>query len=236
MSAPSRARAKSKEIVALYKTGIGHKTIAARLGISPRIARVILIERGVYQPGKLKRLRGGPGSRDANAPERIAHLLQAHRKKIASHLRKMKERVRRCIDKHPPALSWMERYRSSPLHRVKHLLRKRIRNVLHRGDKLHTTMQLTGCTGAELIAHIERQFTSGMNWSNQGTGKKKWHIDHIFPCAAFDLTKQNEQRACFHFTNLRPMWSSENISKGARMTGMEREALEQLKFRFLVGA
>jgi hypothetical protein len=51
-----------------------------------------------------------------------------------------------------------------------------------------------------------------MNWENQG----EWHIDHILPCASFDLTKEEEQRKCFHYTNLQPLWAKDNMIKGSK--------------------
>ena len=69
-----------------------------------------------------------------------------------------------------------------------------------------------GCTIDELIAHIEKQFKPGMNWSNHG----KWHIDHIRPCSSFELTDIEEQKKCFHFSNLQPLWAEENLKKAAR--------------------
>ena len=48
-----------------------------------------------------------------------------------------------------------------------------------------------------------------MAWSNYG----KWHIDHIEPCANFDLSIPEEQTACFHYTNLQPLWAEENLKK-----------------------
>jgi len=65
----------------------------------------------------------------------------------------------------------------------------------------------------ELRLHLERQFKDGISWDNYG----EWHIDHIRPCAKFDLSKPEEQRACFHYTNLQPLWEKENVSKGARI-------------------
>jgi hypothetical protein len=72
------------------------------------------------------------------------------------------------------------------------------------------TEELVGCSANELKAHLESQFKPGMSWDNYG----KWHVDHIKPCASFDLTQEEEQRKCFHFTNLQPLWEYENLSKG----------------------
>lgn len=51
-----------------------------------------------------------------------------------------------------------------------------------------------------------------MSWENRGNFG--WHVDHIKPCASFDLTKPEEQAKCFHYTNLQPLWARENIAKG----------------------
>jgi hypothetical protein len=50
-----------------------------------------------------------------------------------------------------------------------------------------------------------------MSWDNYGI--KGWHIDHIIPCAAFDLTDPEQQKICFHYTNLRPLYWADNISR-----------------------
>jgi hypothetical protein len=75
------------------------------------------------------------------------------------------------------------------------------------------TMELTGCTTEFLMVHIESKFTDDMTWDNYG----KWHIDHVVPCASFDLENQEEQEKCFHWTNLQPLWASDNIRKGCRL-------------------
>ena len=43
-----------------------------------------------------------------------------------------------------------------------------------------------------------------------------WHMDHIKPCASFDLNDEEEQKKCFHYTNLQPMEGKENMSKGSK--------------------
>lgn len=73
-------------------------------------------------------------------------------------------------------------------------------------------MELTGCSKDDLYSHLESKFTEGMNWDNYG----KWHIDHIKPCVSFDLTDTEEQKKCFHWTNLQPLWAIDNMRKGAK--------------------
>lgn len=80
------------------------------------------------------------------------------------------------------------------------------------------TKDLVGCSPAFLRDHIRSLWLPGMSWENYGAyrvgGPMTWHIDHIIPCAAFDLSKSEEQRKCFHYTNLQPLWAIDNISKG----------------------
>ena len=61
------------------------------------------------------------------------------------------------------------------------------------------------------MAHLEALFQPGMTWDNHAIDG--WHIDHIRPCTSFDLTDPEQQRQCFHYTNLQPLWAFDNISK-----------------------
>jgi hypothetical protein len=72
---------------------------------------------------------------------------------------------------------------------------------------------LVGCSLEEMVQHLEAQFTDGMSWDNYG--RNGWHIDHIRPCASFDLTDPEQQRQCFRYTNLQPLWAADNMRKGA---------------------
>ena len=80
-------------------------------------------------------------------------------------------------------------------------------------EKKGHTLQFLGCSRDDLLKHLEGQFEDGMTWENYGV--HGWHIDHIKPCVAFDLTNIAEQAECFHYTNLQPLWAKDNISKGA---------------------
>jgi hypothetical protein len=66
-----------------------------------------------------------------------------------------------------------------------------------------------GCTVDYFLGHLQKQFVKGMTLKNHG----KWHIDHIKPCASFDLSKLSEQKKCFHYTNLQPLWAKDNLLK-----------------------
>jgi hypothetical protein len=116
-----------------------------------------------------------------------------------------------------PALSARakERRRSDPLHRIKENLRRRLNKIIHQGlGKKIGTSSLIGCSWKYLIAHITPRLTPGMTWENYGT---VWQIDHVLPCASFDLTKRAQVKKCFHYTNLQPLLSSANASKKAKM-------------------
>ena len=106
-----------------------------------------------------------------------------------------------------------KRRQNDPVYAITCRLRCRINNVLGGQSKSASTAELTGCTWKELLDHIEKQFTDGMTWNN----RHLWHVDHILPCASFDLSKPEEQRKCFHFTNLQPLWAKENLSKGSKI-------------------
>lgn len=93
-------------------------------------------------------------------------------------------------------------------------LRRRLHHVLRGERKTGPTLTLIGCSLDQLRAHLQSQFQPGMAWNNYG--QKGWHIDHIRPCASFDLTDPEQQRQCFDYTNLQPLWEHENCSKGAQ--------------------
>lgn len=92
--------------------------------------------------------------------------------------------------------------------------RKRMREALNGRRKSQSTMKLLGCSVEELKVHIESLFQDGMTWDNYGF--HGWHIDHIVPCASFDLSLPEEQAKCFHHTNLQPLWCFDNLSKGCK--------------------
>ena len=103
------------------------------------------------------------------------------------------------------------------------VLRCRQRAALNGELKTAPTMELLGCTAEHARAHIESQFTKGMSWDNHGM--HGWHIDHILPCASFDMADQGQQRQCFHYTNLQPLWATDNLRKSDSMPDNHQQEL-----------
>ncbi len=108
------------------------------------------------------------------------------------------------------------RYSQDPAFRLVYCVRRRISNAIREcragTRKAGTSIKLLGCSFAELKAHVEQQFLPGMSWENHN--KTGWHLDHKRPCASFDLTQPEQQRQCFHYTNLQPLWAEDNLAKG----------------------
>lgn len=112
--------------------------------------------------------------------------------------------------------AWEGRKRHDPVFKIKRNLRRRVHHALNGNYKADTTFNLIGCSPNEFKRHLESLFLPGMSWENYGT--HGWHIDHIIPCYEFDLSKESEQRECFHYTNQRPLWAKDNLTRSRRRT------------------
>lgn len=112
-----------------------------------------------------------------------------------------------------------ERYNSDIKFKISNTLRRRFSNIIYaiKTKKILDTFQILGCDIDFFIKHIENQFQNSMTWGNHG--RKGWNLDHIRPCASFDLTDPAQQKECFHYTNLQPLWAFDNLSKGSLYNG-----------------
>ena len=231
--AKARRDSLRESVVQLYEKQFGAKAIAKTLGISCDIARTMLVEAGVYQPGRLKHLggfsvneKGERVRRGANFRQQAFREIQRARK--SKHRRTLKtsdlplfERALRSKNSARSLVKFRRRYRDEVGFRIIQILRSRLRKVAKRGRGYSgNNLKWLGCTPVELREYLERQFQAGMSWSNLGIGAGKWHIDDILPCAAFDTRKESERLVCFHYTNLRPLWSHLNVEKGAIWKGV----------------
>jgi hypothetical protein len=111
----------------------------------------------------------------------------------------------------------IKKQRQDPSKRLRWHLSRRMNLALRdQGEyKRSSLSSYVGCTMPELRVWLEKQFKRGMTWENYGP---YWHVDHILPCASFDLADPNQVLQCFHFTNLRPLKAFDNVSKGGKIT------------------
>lgn len=122
------------------------------------------------------------------------------------------------------SLAWRREYRAKKIkedaiYRARVALRRRfymaLRNQVYDGWNIRAgeAVRLLGCTMSEFVTHIESLWSDGMTWDNWS--RNGWHIDHIVPLSAFELSDPEQLQAACHYTNLRPLWAVENLRKGA---------------------
>ena len=119
--------------------------------------------------------------------------------------------------------AWRKKYRKeNVVDKLTSRLRSRMKKVLldkkNKNKKTDTRAYYSsnvGCKGPDLIKHIESQWTEGMTWDNYGFGADKWTIDHIRPIADFIKSGEDPRKANY-YTNLRPLWFTDNMKKGSK--------------------
>ena len=97
--------------------------------------------------------------------------------------------------------------------RIRKNISSRLRQLINHHDEAfkYPILDLLGCTIQEFKEHLEAQFQPGMTWDNYGVFG--WHIDHIVSCWRFDLTDPEQQKQCFHYSNMQPLWREDNMAK-----------------------
>lgn len=157
------------------------------------------------KPKKIKSYKYGKRLEDMNPEERKAIL-----KQIAKDYRKSEK-----------GKAARKREYANPANKAMRSCRMRIIKLLaDKGErKTHSVTEWLGCTKSFLKEHIEKQFyphpTLGlpMTWENHGFGDDKWHIEHIYPLSVAYKEGPEAFKKAQHYTNIRPMWQPENLSK-----------------------
>jgi hypothetical protein len=106
------------------------------------------------------------------------------------------------------------RYHSDPQFKLRVNLGIRLNKALKTHTKYTSVLNLIGCSINELKEYIEKQFTDVMSWGNHGI---YWEVDHIKPCSSFDLTDIEQQKQCFHYSNLQPLPKIDNRIKSNKI-------------------
>ncbi len=81
--------------------------------------------------------------------------------------------------------------------------------IKHKFEFNFSYKELLGCNIEELKDFIFNKLEDGMTFENYG----EWEIDHIKPVSKFNFNNRNELFECFNYTNLQPLWKSDNRKK-----------------------
>lgn len=142
-----------------------------------------------------------------------------YRAKAREWYRDISDRVKTLVKKH----RMISEYRAKKVqyernrklndinHKLKSILRTRLYISLKKNSKVISHIEALNCTVEELKLHLESQFVEGMSWENWN--HEGWHIDHIIPLHKFDLTDYDEVAKACHYSNLRPSWAKDNLSR-----------------------
>jgi hypothetical protein len=174
-------------------------------------------QRWITLEKSLERLNAG--RRCNMTADQIEKAKEISRKSRTKHCVKIRARVAKWQKQNPKKRKEQtkrryERVKDDKDFKIKRGLRNALRNI-KRGYKSDSTEKLLGISIDACCSYIEAQFTAGMTWDNMGKGG--WHIDHIIPCAFFDLTNPSHQKVCFNYKNLQPLWESDNCRKGDKI-------------------
>jgi len=116
-----------------------------------------------------------------------------------------------------------ERRQNDPAWAIKQDIGSRLNHIIGNRQKCASTLRLLKCSKLKLMGHLESQFSQYMTWHNRG--KHGWHIDHRIPCTAFNMENPLEQRVCWWYKNLQPMWAKENIVKRDKYKEEDKQVL-----------
>lgn len=155
---------------------------------------------------------------------RKTHCLRGHARNSSGACKACQVAYRKAYNTTPEARAYYKVYNARPEQRAyrkaryatdsQFKLTRNLRSRLHlaiKGKfKAGSAIRDLGCSIPELIEYFKPLFQEGMSWENHG----EWHIDHIIPLSAFDLTDPEQLKVACHFTNLQPLWAVENIRKG----------------------
>lgn len=114
-------------------------------------------------------------------------------------------------------------------YKMKVLIRNRLNKAIVNNQKAGSAVRDLGCSIPELLDHLESQFNRRMTRDNWGT---YWHIDHIYPLAAADLTDRVQFLAANNWQNLQPLTATANEKKNDKVTAAAKRLFKKLVKQF----
>ncbi|WP_096911011.1 MULTISPECIES: hypothetical protein [Acinetobacter] len=161
----------------------------------------VLVQAAEYREANKEEIRKRDNAYKARNREKL-RLKQSEYQRLNSELRNEYTRKYR-----------KNRRQADKLFAIKQNMRARFRfELAKRGEEqLIKANQYLGCSWIFLRDYLAEKFTDGMSWENYGD----WHVDHVIPLAS--AKSKEELIRLWHYSNLQPLWASDNILKGAKM-------------------
>lgn len=210
-----RDRIAQRENAKMYRERNRDKIMARLLKWQKENPEKVSAYKEKWRLGNMDKVRAASKRRYANDPEKyiatVRRYQKRHPKRVAAQKRRYqvnnREAVMRAQNK------WQASKMSDLQFRIKKILRGRTGSAIkaiNGAKKCAKTIEMLGCSIENFRIYLESKFNVGMSWDNYG---KIWEIDHIMPCAIFDLIKPEHQRRCFHFSNMQPLFTVDNRRK-----------------------
>jgi len=202
---------------------LGSTTISERMGIHKTIIIRTLKENGVVLGPSGRRNIGGKSASDKRnyykhkekKSRNYKKWSKENKEQLKTYSKKWRKENREHVNQYARDYE-RKRRAEDPKYRLGVRTRTAVWQLLKERNinKTNKTFALLGYTIEELMAHLEKQFTEGMNWDNYG----EWHVDHKKPMTSFQFESTDDEqfKLCWCLDNLQPLWKSENLSKGSR--------------------
>ena len=189
-----------EQMVDMRNNGQTLQAVGDHFGISRERVRQLLKREGCVGKPDIAQTRATPEQKAATHKKRLAY--------ISEWQKANPDKVRGYRKNYYP-----KRKARDPGFRIRHNISSRLRQLIKKHDKSvkYAIDDLLGCTIQEFKEHLEAQFQPGMSWENYGV--MGWHIDHIVSCWRFDMTDPEQQKQCFHYSNMQPLWREDNMAK-----------------------
>jgi len=107
---------------------------------------------------------------------------------------------------------YRDKYSESELFRIKSRMRNHVNRTIN-NNKAKRTDEIIGISWHGLQLHLAVTAINNGYGDYDDYDGTKWHIDHIKPLDAFDLTIENERNQANHYTNLQILSVEDNLKK-----------------------
>jgi Zn ribbon nucleic-acid-binding protein len=153
-----------------------------------------------WQSENVDKVRASQKRYDERHPEKAKERKKRHDEKYPEQVKRRKRKYTNKRIKEDPVFAYLMKIRK----KTREYAFKKYSKV---GNEF---FKIVGIDIQGFRKYIESKFEEGMSWDNHGIDV--WHIDHIIPISS--ATSIEEVERLSHYTNLQPLWKSDNESKG----------------------